>query len=481
MDERTIKEFGIHGFTLMEVAGTKAADFIMSETFISDAGLFVCGKGNNAGDALVAARILSEKGYAVTILFVSGADDLSADTLKNLNLLKKLNGNISFVEENDDLNFNDFEFIVDGMLGTGLLSNIRSPYDEIIEQINNSDANVFSMDVPSGLNADNGRIMGIAIRSDFTITFGALKAGFYLNDGFEYSGEIILCELPFPNQFKEKAAVLIDDRWVSTIQNQQKERKHKYDGGVVYIIAGSEGLTGAGVLAAKSAWNTGVGAVILITPNGLLEIYEKHLVQIIKKPVGTINDLHFKKEHSQAVLDILNEKPGTLLIGPGLGRKNTTIQFVLNVLSKFEGRSVIDADALFAIAQEENLAKPKNAEWVLTPHPGELAKLLESKTEDDFDRLIQVSNFAKSNTVTLLSKGYPCILGTKNGQAFLTGYNTKVFSRAGFGDILAGKICAKLLQTNSSELACINALLDGKEKSELLNSKNHTLEPVDLI
>src|SRR5690554_2551899 len=287
MDERTINEFGIDGFTLMEIAGTRAANFIMATVESKSHGLFFCGKGNNAGDALVIARLLAEKGYTITICFVDGTSQLSPNTQKNLTLLQKLDGDVSYVEWNTDISINSYHFIIDGMLGTGLKSKVRGPYSEIINWINTSEKTIFALDNPSGLNADNGQTMGVSINATYTLTFGALKTGFYLNDGLESTGEIILCELPFPNQYKKPDALLIDEDWVEKNLPIIKPREHKYAQGVLYIIAGSEGLTGAAILTAKSAWASGVGAVVLITPKGLLPIYEKNLIQIIKKPVGT--------------------------------------------------------------------------------------------------------------------------------------------------------------------------------------------------
>lgn len=481
MDARTINEFGIDGFTLMEVAGTKAADFILAETDVDSHALFFCGKGNNTGDALVIARVLSEKGYSISICFVEGTESLSENTEKNFQLLKKLSGDIRFIDWNSDLRFSEFDFIVDGMFGTGLNSDVRATYKEVIQSINKS-STVFSLDLPSGLHADTGRTMGVAIKADFTLTFGTLKTGFYLNDGFNLSGDIILCELPFPNHFKEKSAFLIDENWALKSDSKAIQRAHKYDGGVLYIIAGSEGLTGAAILASRSAWATGIGAVILITPKGLLRIYEEQLIQIIKKPIGTHEDVFFSEDHLEEVKSILNEKPGTLLIGPGIGRNPSTINFVQQLLSDFEGNVVIDADALFAISAATELNKPTNSTWILTPHPGELKTLLDADISDDFDRLVQVIQLATEKKVTILSKGFPGIIGTTSGDAYLTGYDTRIFSRAGFGDVLAGKLSAFLLKTTNPEQACINALLDGKLKAfSYLDSKESKLEPLDLI
>lgn len=481
MDEKTISEFGIDGFTLMEIAGTRAADFIVSEITAGSYGILFCGKGNNGGDALVIARLLSQQDYNITVCFLSGTEDLSPDADKNFQLLQKLDTDIEILNW-ENFTPKEYDFIVDGMLGTGLNSEVRAPYSDAIEWINKQKSPVFCLDVPTGLNADTGQIMGSAVQADFTLSFGALKTGFYLNEGFDTAGEIILCELSFPNKYKNPAAYLIDEEWVDANSPSQKKKKHKYDGGVLYIIAGSEGLTGAAVLAAKSAWSTGLGAVVLITPKGLLEVYEKQSVQIIKKPIGDHGDVYFKESHLDSVLEVMKEKPGKLLIGPGIGRQKETVQFTQKLLATFEGDSLIDADALFALSQLKNWEKPDRSNWILTPHPGELKSLLNRDVSNDHERLQAVTEVAGKKKFTILSKGMPSIVGTESGVPYLTGYDTRVFSRAGFGDVLAGKTGAFWLKYSSAELACFHALLDGYKKSKQYFATNSgSLEPMDII
>jgi NAD(P)H-hydrate epimerase len=481
MDKKTISEFGIDGFTLMEIAGTRAADFVMSKIPSGTHGLFFCGKGNNGGDALVIARLLSQQDYKVTVCFISGTNDLSPDADKNLKLLQKLDTEIEFLNWK---NFTpkEYDFVVDGMLGTGLNSEVRASYSDAINWINSQKNPVIALDIPTGLHADTGHVMGSAVQADYTLSFGALKTGFYLNEGFDTSGEVVLCDLSFPNKYKEPSAYLIDRDWVEANSQSPQQKKHKYDGGVLYIIAGSEGLTGAGILAAKSAWKTGLGAVILITPKGLLQIYEKQMIQIIKKPVGDNNDLYFKKSHFEQVLNILNEKSGKLLIGPGLGRQEETLQFTQKILQKFEGDSVIDADALFALSQLDNWKRPTSSNWILTPHPGELRNLLNADVSDDYKRIKATSKKANDEQLTILAKGMPSIVGTESGVPYLTGYDTRIFSRAGFGDVLAGKVGAYWLKFSSVEMACFHALLDGSEKAKQYYEANSgSLEPIDII
>jgi NAD(P)H-hydrate epimerase len=324
--------------------------------------------------------------------------------------------------------------------------------------------------------------MGTSIQADFPLTFGTLKTGFFLNEGFNTTGEVILCELSVPNKYKNPTAYLIDEGWVEASSPSPQTKKHKYDGGVLYIIAGSEGLTGAGILAAKSAWSTGLGAVVLITPKGLLEIYEKQLAQIIKKPVGGTNDVFFSETHLERVKEILNEKPGKLLIGPGLGRNPETIRFTHKLLQDYQGDTIIDADALFALSELEELTKPTSANWLLTPHPGELRTLTNKDVKFDHERLDVVKALTTEKNITILSKGMPGIVGTENGKFYITGYDTRAFTRAGFGDVLAGKVSAYWLISKSPDIACFKALLDGKDKANnYYSSHSDVLEPIDII
>ena len=482
LDARTISEFGIDGFTLMEIAGTRAADFIMENISSNAHGLICCGKGNNAGDALVVARILAEHGFEISLLFALGVDDLSTDCQKNYDLLRKTGHSFNWFTSFEELPTNTFDFVVDGLLGTGLNSELRSPIKETVAWINEHSPLTFAMDIPTGLSADSGEEMGLAVQTDFTLTFGVLKHGFFLADGYERCGEIILCDLPFPTKFRASSRFLIDKLWVEQQEACSTKKAHKYDGGVVYLIAGSEGLTGAAVLAAKSAWSTGVGAVVLITPHGLLTVYEKQLPQIIKKPVGKSGDSFFKPVHVDAVQSIMAEKPGVLLIGPGLGRNTETMEFVHKILGSFEGQVVIDADALFALDSSTISKKPAGANWMLTPHPGELSTLLGKKFKSENERLDFVQEFAQSHRITVLSKGLPSAVATPHSQLYITGYDTRIFSRAGFGDVLAGKTAGFLLQKKSEELAACFALIDGKTKADhVLSSSTKTLEPLDII
>lgn len=482
LDEKTISEFGINGFTLMETAALQAARFIGEKQGISKRGLFICGKGNNAGDALAAVRYLvQEYQHHALIYFVSGHDDLSDDADKNYRLLEKLKADgydITFTNEPDALSDFDCDYITDGMLGTGLSSPLRSDYLDITGWINHQLKTVYSIDIPTGISADNGEILGDAVQADYTLTFGVKKTGFLFNSGKIYSGEVILFKLPFGKSYIQSDALIFDESWLDQIPEIKREGRHKYDNGVVHILAGSEGLTGAAIMACKSAWNTGAGAVILYAPKQLLPVYESTIPNIIKVPLGSTDDNCYKSAHTPTVLEMIEKRGGTVLIGPGIGLKSETKAFVREILRSCEMKTILDADGL-SIWQEfkHDPGKQKLENLILTPHPGEAKNYLDADFKSDFDRLKWTKNFTSEFHSAIFSKGNPAIFGYKD-NTYISGYETTIFSRAGFGDVLAGTIAANLAISGNTELSVIHALLDGYKKAK---SNKQPVSPRDIL
>ena len=492
LDEKTINEFGIPGYTLMEIAGYAMATDLINTLKRGQHVLVFCGKGNNGGDGLVIARYLSEHFHKVTVLFVSGTDGLSPDAKKNYGLLKKLKQHldhdqeqaITFIEGwKPEALTSDYDVIIDAMLGTGLDSELRGYYPEAVKWMNGSSIPAYAVDVPTGLNSDTGDVMGTSVLADKTFNLGTRKLGCYLSDGPRVSGDVLHCELPFPNFLKRSHhRYLIDSSWVDDFAkpDQTKKARHKYEAGVLYIIAGSEGLTGAALMAARSAWAEGIGAVILLTPRGILPVIESQSPQIIKKPIGSSDDVCFKSSHLSELEQILSEKDGVVLMGPGLGRDESTLTFVQQIVTKISKAMVLDADALFALSKIGwDWAAKKEHPVILTPHPGELKRLVSGKIAPDFERLNTVEEFSQMNGVYTLSKGNPTLFVTPAGTSYLTGYDTRKFARAGFGDILAGKIGAKLSISYKAIYSGLSGLLSGHKKSEKIVNK--PLEPIDLI
>jgi ADP-dependent NAD(P)H-hydrate dehydratase / NAD(P)H-hydrate epimerase len=484
-DHRTIETFGIDGFTLMETAASGAAEEIQAREPDQSTGLFLCGKGNNAGDALAVARNLAiHAGHNCLIALTEPREDLSPDAKQNLVLLESLAENgytIQFLGEQSLWvnRMSDADYLVDGLFGTGLSSTLRDPYPTYINLINRFKGTVFSMDIPSGLHSDLGKPMPVAVEASVTVSFGSLKPGFYLEEGPLHSGEIVHINLPFPDYLRTGVAELLspDDR--KTLPDIKRKARHKYDGGVVYVAAGSEGLTGAAILASRAAWKAGAGAVFLFAPRGLLPVYEAALPGIIKIPLGSRDEYGFHPSHLETIHTTLSKRPGVLLLGPGIGRTEETKAFTRELLKRSSGNTVVDADAIHGVQPEESeLLSGK----IVTPHPGELSHLLGASPKNEFDRLTQVASRAHTHQMHLVAKGSPTIVGLPDSLPMITGYDTTLFSRAGFGDLLSGTIAGYLAIHSDKSLAIARALLDGYQQLIRAGSDNRsTPEPGDLV
>lgn len=543
-DRLTIESFGIPGDTLMEIAGNKAAEVILSDLPVPGSVLFVCGKGNNAGDALVIARILLNEGYRVHLYPVFGTDGFSPDAKRNydrlLHLAEEMQTPVTIWDKwHHDVTL---KLIVDGIFGTGLVREVRSPVLEVITDMNSSGCPVYAMDIPTGLDSDTGEVNGCAVRAQKTIQFGIQKAGCYLGDGPYYSGIRTLAPLPFPVIYKknirlrlvdlslnplgllvanagyadtvyadgtaadepaDKAAVEFADEPAekagdkpgdggdaSIGRREKTQRKnlphktlHKYNNGVVHVIGGSTGITGAPIYAAKAAWSSGMGAVSLLYPSAWAVVMETLAPSLIKKPVGDAGSQYFTEKNSDEVLRFLFERPGVVIIGPGLGRHEQTLAFARRVISGYEGPMIIDADALRCIHGHEKILSEKKhpGEVILTPHPGELSHIANKKPESDASRLGIIKELGHRLGAVILGKGNPVFVHSPaTSGTLVTPYDTSAFSRAGFGDTLAGHIAAFLARTNDPVVSCENALVHGYNKlKEITSSGKRFPEPSD--
>lgn len=455
----------------MEIAGLKASEIIRHHVKEKSSGLYVCGKGNNAGDAFVIARYCSElSGHPITVLLAAGDEDLSPDAEKYLNLLKKLadqNESINIVKQNEQQLFESADYIVDGMIGTGLSSDIREPFLTCIKMANSSSTITFSLDIPTGLHCDSGLILGECIQADHTITFGTNKIGFYLNMGTSVTGEVHLADLPFPEHLRQNSATLINDELAAELSQSAQKAEHKYQKGIVHVVAGSAGMTGAAIMSAKSAWKAGAGAVILYTPGGLLSIYEQTLPEIIKVPVGTKNSLYYETDHAKQILNKIKEKPGTVLLGPGLGKTDETKALVRQLLDNLEQPVILDADGL---SDWRHLKKRDKSNWIITPHIGELKNSMGINFQNDAERLQEIRKIADKHNTTVVSKGYPTLVASASYGNFITGYDTRIFAKAGFGDVLAGTIAGKL---------AVNKNLIESVLAAMLHNLKHALRSAD--
>ena len=484
IDSSTIENFGFDSFTLMETAALGASQIIRKKHATNQKGLYICGKGNNAGDALATARLLSNRfDHEVDLYFPLGKEGLSDDTLKNytfLSELKRHGSTINRLKDSGTPKFQKYDYIVDGLFGTGISRDIEGTLFNMIEAMNKSDVPVYAMDIPSGLSGDTGKVMGICVKATTTITFGTRKRGLYLESASGYTGNIHFIPLQFPVHYLKSSVFLLNKELFKSIPDKRRVARHKYDQGVVHILAGSEGLTGAAITACRSAWKNGAGAVFLYAPKKILPVYEATLPEIIKVPLGDDSDAYLKTAHAEKILSQINDKPGILLAGPGVGTLKETQTCLKTVFQNYRGKAIIDADAHSLWDELKILAEEEQNEWMFTPHIGEAKAYMDAHFSDDLSRLEWAAEISKEHNCSIIMKGNPAFLTIHSGLKFVTEYSTHMFSKAGFGDQLAGAVAAQTVIRNDGTEAAIFTLYNSYLGFTKRN-KNSAFTPESLL
>lgn len=512
IDKWTIDKIGVPSFTLMELAGSKAASQFLQDFPQARHVLLLIGKGNNAGDGLVMARhlLIANSTINISVALVFGEVPTTIDAAKNWALLNS--SDTSFKDrlhsvdtaKLTDSNFlNSFDFCVDAVFGVGLSKKVEAPISNIFKALNAAQINTIALDIPSGLDAENGIILGEALEAIATYTFGYDKIGFYLNDAHKLTGVVKVLELGY-----DLAAFLaLDDqqreaplcangisKGSSLVNNEQKGAnvapRHKYDGGAVLIIGSSEGLTGATISVAQAAWAAGASAIFLILPKGLSSIFEIAVPNVVKWLVGDANDLYLSEKHAHEVKNHLNNyhKRGSICIGPGLGIAEETQQLVNEILPEITQALVLDADVLKALKSSTKL--PSQQDIVLTPHIGEWKTMQKnfgvignSDEKVTLNQLQTIQQFAVNNKVHLLRKGSPNVFSTNSGKLYLTKepYLQSLFNKTGFGDVLSGLLATALVRFSSAENAVIWSLQIGLNAAKLAKTNKSPFFPESII
>ena len=442
IDRFTIEDMGIPGVVLMENAGKGAFDkFILKYNPTKDSNmLIVCGKGNNGGDGFVIARWL--KNYDFTnfkVVLLTDSRNLKGDAKVNFEICTKLGIKIfetdvfdKFLEITKNIKF---DFIFDAVLGTGLNSEVRDFYKNIINFINDSGATVVSVDIPSGLHSEKGIPLGTAVKADITYTFGMKKIGMSTYPGVNYSKEVEVVNISIPksipfaiNHFE------IDDDIIKSIYNERPVHGHKGTFGHVAVLGGSLGFTGASVLAGKAALKTGCGLVTLIVPKEINNVVESLFIEGMTYPVD------FNSFDKEELINFINDK-SCLVLGPGIGTNETIKDLVCFILENIDIPVIIDADGINIVAEELSILKRIKNNVILTPHPGEMGRLTKKRKKDiQNSRIETVRDFIKDyDNVTLILKGYRTVIGN-NDKIFICPKGDSSIATAGSGDVLSGII-----------------------------------------
>ena len=463
MDRQTIDSFGVPGRVLMENAGLGATR-VLSDQFddiINKKVGIIAGPGNNGGDGFVIARYLAQKGSDVSVYLFAESARVKGDAAANLKLLFPLN--VPVVEMPDEQSFLAHktqmlhkEIWVDALLGTGLKSDVKGYFKKIIEFINDLNKPVFSVDIPSGLNSDTGQVCGACIRAQATATFAFAKTGHILFPGSEHTGYLETIDIGIPDHIaksiRPKQHLLTPERIRMAFKPRSPDA-HKGTTGHVLVVAGSVGKTGAAAMTAMSAMRAGAGLVTLAIPESLNPVLETHVLEAMTYPLpetenGMIGESSFNK-----IMDLLFGKK-SLAIGPGLGETAETKKLVHRIIMESPVPTVIDADGLNNIAGNTELLKKSKAPLILTPHPGEMARLMGSTTSSvQKDRITCTREFAKKFNVHIVLKGVKTIIAHPKGDIFINPTGNPGMASGGMGDILTGIIAGLVAQGYPPETA----------------------------
>ncbi len=464
IDRAAIDKHRIPSLELMENAGRGIAERLILENIIdpsTDAKVVVfCGKGNNGGDGFVVGRYLHDAGIDVQLFFIGPVAKLSDDARVN----HKRAAEVS-VEVEEIKNIRDIDpilhctHIIDAIFGTGFEGAPHRLASELIEHINNLNATVISIDLPSGLNADKGTHEAAVVRAEYTFTLGLPKYGLFLSPGRELSGHVEVVPIGIPEKVVEQFKLshqLITTEMVASKLPKRKPDGHKGDFGYLLVIAGSTGLTGAAELTANSAMRSGCGMVRVACPASTQPVLAAKLTEIMTHPLPDVAKkgalaLRGLGEIRQLALDY-----DAIAFGPGIGRHHETIELVKRFVADNEKPIVIDADGLYALGSDTKVLKDSKAPMLLTPHAGEFKRLsgIDAPT-DIHERFNMALSFSKEYGVTLLLKGSPTIIATPDGNCYLNPTGNSGMAKGGSGDVLTGIIASLMAQGLSPEDAAV--------------------------
>ena len=444
LDQRTIAA-GTPGEELMERAGravAKAAAGFLKKRDARSVLLFA-GKGNNGGDAIVAARHLAGAGCHPTLILFCRRDELQGDPL--LHFQRLVTGVHVFempsVEQMHEIATEvEPAVVVDGLLGTGLKGKVREPYASAIRFINQLQLPVVAIDIPSGIDSDTGAVHGVCVRADVTVTMGLPKIGLLQPAAADYVGRIEVADIGFPRRFVDEIQTeieLLTAADVKPLLPRRRPTAHKGDFGHLLIVAGSEGYTGAPVLCAHAAARSGAGLVTLAVPRTIYPIVAANCPpEVMPRPV----------EFEQLGPRFLSGFDA-IAVGPGLGQQPEVQKMVRRLVTSSSVPMVIDADALNVIAQDVAALKKLQTPMVLTPHPGEMGRLIgKTAREVQAHRWEIAKHFAQKHGVVTVLKGAGTVVTDKSGKLWINSTGNPGMAKGGMGDALTGMIGAFLAQ-----------------------------------
>ena len=446
--DRASAERGITVESLMERAGRAVARAAVTVTggVYGRRAVVVCGKGNNGGDGLVAARALSRWGMRVTALLLAEPDEYRGPAAANLDPARAAGVDVRPLSENLlSRELDRADVAVDAVVGTGFHGPPRGRVAEAIAALDASPAPVVAVDIASGVEGETGGVAGAAVEATVTVTFGSLKPGHLLYPGAGYAGAVEVADIGFPADLVTSDLWLVEAGDVAAVWPEREAETHKRSSGIVLVVGGSRTMTGAVRLMAGAAYRAGAGLVQVAAPENVIPVIQTGLAEATFVPLPQTDDGAAAPSAMEALRDRLADVDA-VAVGPGLGRNDDTLEFVRALVRECPVPMVIDADGLTAFAGRPNeLAGTDAADLVLTPHAGELVRL--AGIEPDAlaqGRVGHIRKLAAETGATVLLKGNPTLVALPGGEVRINSTGGPALATGGTGDVLTGAIAALL-------------------------------------
>ncbi len=463
LDRRAAEEFAIPSLLLMENAGLQAV-LEMERSFPGlRAGrvAIVCGRGNNGGDGFVVARHLFNRGVAVEIFLLAKRSDVKGDARTNLEIVRRLGIPLREITTSQDLKatreaIERTDLVVDAMLGTGTTGPAKGLFAEAIELLNRGGRPIVALDIPSGLSSDEGGIPGPSIDATLTITFGLPKRGLILYPAASRAGRVVTVDIGLPSQLLADPVLdvsLLERTDVAAALPPRDPNAHKGTYGHALVLAGSPGKTGAAAMSALSALRVGAGLVTLALPESLNDAMEVKLTEVMTEPLPETRERTVALAAFEKLATLLEGKR-VLAVGPGLSTHPETSELVRELVRTASVPMVVDADGINALGPKLETLAAATVPLILTPHPGELARLLSISVEEVVQNRIPIAQkVATSFRVHLVLKGGRTLVVDPEGRVAINMTGNPGMATGGTGDVLTGLIAGLLAQGIDAGLA----------------------------
>jgi hydroxyethylthiazole kinase-like uncharacterized protein yjeF len=468
-DEYAIKTWGIPSAVLMENAGRSTYRLMKEEYLKGKKRVAVfCGRGNNGGDGFVIARYAMRDGFDTKVFLCCAIEDLKGDAALNMNLYASLGGAIvECIDTVDGIEqwTEKADLLVDAIFGTGLSKPVEGMEKRAIELMNRLSVPAVAVDIPSGIDGLRGLPLGTAVKATHTYTYGYPKLGQVLYPGAYHTGRLTVIDISIPALAEEALGVdghVIDGEMVRGFLKVRMPWDHKGTFGHAVVVAGSTGKTGAAGMTSQSALKIGAGLVTLIIPESLNSIVEMKTTEVMTYPVADEGAGHFTLSSFEKIMEFIKDKD-VVIMGPGLSQDQEAMGLARRLFISADRPFVVDADGINAFQGHLDLLKAAKKGALLTPHPGELARLMGISPKDvNGDRIGVGKRFVEENGVNLLLKGARSILFTTEGKMCICPTGNAALAKGGSGDILTGFIGGMVSQGHSlTAAALVGAYLHG--------------------